>query len=547
MIATLRGGRGSRRRAAAAVAVLTGAALAGAATAPAPAAPARAAPATPTAVAGPGGMSRTWASDDWMGSASNGKPATLADIRAMIGASSGPAATLTGAGVGVALIDTGVAAVPGLPAAQIVNGPDLSFESQSPNLRYLDTYGHGTHMAGIIVGNDTATGTKGIAPKAKLTSIKVGTATGAVDVTQVMAALDWVVQHRNDDPANPIRVINLSYGSGGIPPFWTDPLQFAAEQAWKAGIVVVAAAGNDAAAELSDPARGRYIIGVGSASTKGTVSTADDDISPFTNSGSGKRMDLVAPGESVVSLRDPGSNIDTAFPAARTGSTLFRGSGTSQATAVTAGAVALLLQARPSLAPDQVKQLLMYNGSTLQAGNSAGKGYREINVSTALATAPPAPQQSYTWSTGLGALEEARGPSHVVSDNVPLIGENCVFGPFRTATWAPLSAARKAWVGGVWMGYRMAGDGWTGSSWASKTWAPGTWPGGSWAGTTTWTDPGWSQRFWSAGTWSGGTWSSRFWSSDDWSSDDRPGDAPSSADWSGYDRSGDAWSSAYGG
>jgi serine protease AprX len=495
--------------------MLTGAALTGAAAAPAPAAPA-----SPTAVAGHGGMSGTWASDIWMGSVGSGKPATLADIRSMIGASSGSAATLTGAGVGVALIDTGVTAVPGLPAAQIVNGPDLSFESQSANLRYLDTYGHGTHMAGIIVGNDTATGTKGIAPKAKLTSIKVGTATGAVDVTQVMAALDWVVQHKNDDPANPIRVVNLSYGSGGTPPFWTDPVQFAAEQAWKAGIVVVAAAGNDAASELSDPARDLLVIAVGSASTKGTLSTADDDISTFTNSGTGKRMDLVAPGESVVSLRDPGSNIDTAFPTARTGTTLFRGSGTSQATAVTAGAVALLLQARPALTPDQVKQLLMYNGSVLQAGNSAGKNYREINVNTALATATPIAPPAVTWSSGTGLLEDARGSSHVVSDNVALTGENCVFGPFSSATWAPLSAARKAWIGGVWMGHRTAGDGWTGSSWASRTWAPGTWSGGSWAGTTTWTDPGWAQRFWSAGTWSGGTWTSRFWSSDDWSSDD---------------------------
>jgi serine protease AprX len=371
-------------------------------------------------------------------------------------------------------------------------------------------------MAGIIVGNDTATGSKGIAPKAKLTSIKVGTASGAVDVSQMIAALDWVVAHKNDDPANPIRVVNLSYGSGGTPPFWTDPVMFAAEQAWKAGIVVVAAAGNEAALQLSDPARDQFVIAVGSASTKGTLSTADDDISTFTNSGAGKRMDLVAPGESVVSLRDPGSNIDTAYPAARTGTTLFRGSGTSQATAVTAAAVALLLQGRPSLTPDQVKDILMYNGSILQAGNAAGKGYREINVNTALATATPTTQQNYTWSSGLGALEDARGPSHVVSDNVALTGEKSIFGPFSTATWAPLSAAKKSWVGGVWMGNRMAGDGWTGSSWASKTWASAAWSGGSWAGSTTWTDPSWSSRFWSTGSWSAGSWTSRFWSSDSW-------------------------------
>src|SRR4029450_11168649 len=112
------------------------------------------------------------------------------------------------------------------------------FESQAANLRYLDTYGHGTHMAGIIVGNDSASGLKGVAPKAKLNSIKIRTAPGAVDVTQMVAALDWVVKHRSDDPANPIRVVNLSYGSGGNPPTWTDPLQFAVEEAWQAGIAV---------------------------------------------------------------------------------------------------------------------------------------------------------------------------------------------------------------------------------------------------------------------------------------------------------------------
>jgi serine protease AprX len=158
----------------------------------------------------------------------------------------------------------------------------------------------------------------------------------------------------------------------------------------------------------------------------------------------------------------------------------------------------------------------MYNGSVLTTGNAAGAGYREINLSTALATATPNVAQTWMQSSGTGNLEDARGPSHVVSDNVPLIGEYCIFGRFSTYLWAPLSAAKKSWVGGVWMGWRMAGDGWTGSSWASKTWAAGTWPGGSWAGATTWIDPSWSSRFWSSGTWSAGSWSSRFWSSDSW-------------------------------
>jgi serine protease AprX len=475
----------------------------------------------PSGLAATHGVSSAWASNIWMSTAASGTALTLANVRNIIGADSGKAAGLTGAGVGVALIDTGVAPVPGLPAAQVVNGPDLSFESQSSSLRYLDTYGHGTHLAGIIVANDTATGTVGLAPKAKLTSIKLGTANGAVDVSQMMAAIDWVVAHRNDDPANPIRVMNLSYGTGGTPNYWTDPVQFAVEQAWKAGIVVVAATGNGGG-PMTDPATDQFVLNVGSADTQGTLSPADDTISTFTNltsnTAANRRADLLAPGRSIVSLRDPGSNADTSYPTARVGSTLFRGSGTSQSTAIVSASAALLLQARPTLTPDQVKSLLMYNSSILTAGNSAGAGYGEVNVNKALAAATPTSKQTYGWSSGTGRIEEARGASHVVRDGASLSGEATVWGPLSSGTWAPRSAARTSWSGGLWMGYRLAGDGWTGTSWASKTWASATWTGAPWGGASTWTDPDWSGHYWSGHYWSNGTWSGHYWSSDDWSS-----------------------------
>jgi serine protease AprX len=462
-----------------------------------------------------------WAS--WLGSTATGTPTTLAQVRTLIGADTGTAAALTGKGVGVALIDTGVAAVAGLPASQIVNGPDLSFESQAPNLRYLDTFGHGTHMAGIIVGNDTATGTTGIAPGVKLTSIKVGTANGTVDVSQVIAAVDWVVEHKNDDASNPIKVINLSYGSGGTPENWDDSLGYAVEKAWRSGIVVVAAAGNDgnSSGKLANPAMNEWILSVGSADTKGTTSVADDTLTTFTNqpTGGGKQLNVLAPGTSIVSLRDSGSYVDTAFPSARVGTTLFRGSGTSQSAAITSAAVALMLQAKPTATPDQIKSWIVQSATYVPNGIAGTMGLKELNVNAALARSSIAvTAQAWSKSNGSGTLDEARGDSRVMFDNVALTGENTVWGPMTTATWAAKANTGDSWVGGKWMGFTVAGDGWTGTSWASKTWASTTWTSKPWTGASSWTDPGWTARTWSARTWSAGTWSARTWSSDDWSS-----------------------------
>ena len=113
------------------------------------------------------------------------------------------------------MIDTGVSPVPGLTSGNVVNGPDLSFDSQSPNLTNLDAFGHGTHMAGIIGGRDQP-GTpasyadpsrfSGIAPDARLVSLKVGASDGGVDVSQVIAAVTWVTEHARTDGLN-IRVL----------------------------------------------------------------------------------------------------------------------------------------------------------------------------------------------------------------------------------------------------------------------------------------------------------------------------------------------------
>jgi serine protease AprX len=223
---------------------------------------------------------------------------------------------------------------------------------------------------------------------------------------------------------------------------------------------------------------------------------------------------VAAPGEGILSLRDPGSNIDNTFPAARQGSYLFRGSGTSQATAVTSAAVALLLQARPSLTPADVRVLLNANGTPLP------DGHQMINLNRALGAAVPTYAARTIFSTGDGLLDDARGTTHVASGSQLLSGQNSIFGPFDAVAWAAQTKLHRSWIGGVWMGNRFAGDGWTGTSWAARTWGSANWSGASWTGQT-WADPKWSGRYWSGRYWSGrywssGDWAGRYWSSEGW-------------------------------
>jgi subtilisin family serine protease len=426
---------------------------------------------------------------------------------------------LTGAGVDVALIDSGVAPVNGLTVpGKVVHGPDLSFESQAGNLRYLDTFGHGTHMAGIIAGKDIGAFTAndltshdtftGLAPDARVISIKVADARGATDVSQVLAAIDWVVQHRNDPGMN-IRVLSLSFGTDGVQDYVLDPLAYAAEVAWRRGIVVVVAAGNSGygSAKLNNPAYDPYVIAVGADDTKGTHAVDDDVIPAWSSRGDGTRNpDVVAPGKSIAGLRAPGSYIDETYSAGRVNSRLFRGSGTSQATAVVSGAAALLLQQRPNLTPDQVKKLLTSTASSLPSADPVAQGSGLINLKSAAAAATPNYVQTWPTSSGSGSLEAARGSAHVEMDGVVLTGEKDIFGtPWDGTSWSGTSWSGTSWSGTSWSGTSWSGTSWSGTSWSGTSWSGTSWSGTSWSGTS-WSGTSWSGTSWSGTTWSAGDW-----------------------------------------
>ncbi len=448
-------------------------------------------------------------------------PTPMTDVTVAIGAQQMWARGYDGTGIDIAVIDSGIAPVPGLDsAARIVNGPDLSFESQSTYYRYLDTFGHGTHMAGIIAGNDgTGGGFRGVAPGARLLNMKVATREGATDVSQVIAAIDWVVQHRNDGMN--IRVLNLSFGTDGIQDRMVDPLAHAVESAWRNGIVVVVAGGNDGAtlASLTNPAHDPMVLAVGAVDLAGTVSALDDRVAPFSSRGNSARsVDLVAPGVSIASLRNPGSSIDDAHPGAVVDQRFFRGSGTSQAAAVASGAAALLLDARPTLTPDQVKALLRASATPLLYDGRQAQGAGRLDVDLAARSLVPlGATQTWARSQGTGSLEGARGTEHISDNGIDLVGEQDIMGTrWNGAVWAPLASAGTAWSGGYWRSVQWAGTCWCGTSWTSKSWSGKSWSGKSWSGKS-WSSDLWSGKSWSGKSWSGKSWSGKSWSGKSWS------------------------------
>jgi serine protease AprX len=460
---------------------------------------------------------------------------------------------ITGEGVTVALLDSGTAQVPGLTGAgKLSYGPDLSIEGNGV-LTDQDSYGHGTHLAGIIAANDAGPLTAqkiaglspssqlGVAPDADLLSMKLATADGSTDASQVIAALNWVTEHQTAPDGSRIRVVNLAFGTDSVQPYQLDPLTAAAENAWRHGLVVVVSGGNAgrAAGRLDDPAMDPYVIAVGASSGNDLLGGwALPGVASFSSSGSDSRhVDLLAPGTSIVSLRDPGSYIDVNHPEGRvvgdTSGRLFRGSGTSQASAVVSGAVALLLQAYPSLTPDQVKAALVQSATTMPLSSPRDAGAGQLNVSAALSAARrlatpctgllckltnPDVSQHFPISTGQGSLEAARGGNDLLDPNgMPLTGEVDVQGnPWNAPAWWAQASTLTSWSGGRWLGVVWTGDGWLpADGLLAARWSAARWSAARWSAAT-WDAARWSAARWSAARWSAARWSAARWSDSGW-------------------------------
>jgi serine protease AprX len=403
--------------------------------------------------------------------ASSGAPVPVLDYHnETINAPSAWTQGLDGTGIGVAIIDSGIANVPDLNASNVVYSQDFTGDSVNGA---SDQYGHGTHVAGILAGNGSqSTGAsnfytfKGIAQNASIVNLRVLDANGDGTVSNVIAAIQTAIQLK--DTYN-IKVINLSLGGPIMESYTLDPLCQAVEQAWQAGITVVVAAGNygrDNAAgtygygTITSPGNDPYVITVGAMNTEGTADRTDDVIASYSSKGPtfGDQVvkpDLVAPGNLIVSLYTPADTLNQTNPGneaptslyqtngtAAGSSSYFMLSGTSMATPMVSGAAALLLQQNSTLTPDQVKATLMLTAfknlqqyatvtdpTTGQTFNEQADiftvGAGELDIQAALANTNVAPA---TLGSALSpfAVEDPNGNVALIVNGPSMLGSTAV-------------------------------------------------------------------------------------------------------------------------
>ena len=355
---------------------------------------------------------------------------------------------LKGRGVGVAVVDTGVAG--DLTDFRVSRTNKLSRVRVAATVNPsatdgYDRYGHGTHIAGLIAGNSKARQLDdplrgrymGVAPGARLISVKASDDAGNASVLDVIYGIQFAVDHRR---RHNIRVINLSLSSTVADSYLNDPLNAAVESAWLQGMVVVAASGNDGGEEDATsyaPGNDPYVISVGGVDDMGTPDAADDKVAKWSSRGETRdgfvKPEVLAPGAHMVSLSAPGADFERLCPECLTDGEYFQAGGTSMAAAVASGAVALLLEAHPEYTPDQVKAALVRTSRDVP-----GIG-EEIHVADAVALPAPVAKQQF-------AVNPAVDPATGLIDYT--------VAKWRVAKWRALDRSESgdtaAWAGASW-------------------------------------------------------------------------------------------------
>ncbi len=324
-----------------------------------------------------------------------------AGTRGLLGLLSTPG--YTGKGIGVAVLDSGIADHSAVASRVVAR---VNLVSHEPGVTG-DPFGHGTHIAGIIGGSSAAAARVtsaypgGSAPGVHFADVRVLGSNGGGYTSDVIAGIDWTIA--NAQRYN-LRIINLSLGHPVSEPSATDPLCRAVARAVRAGLVVVVSAGNygrtadgvPVLGGVTSPGNSPFAITVGAIDMAGTVDRADDRVAPYSSRGPTKydfavKPDVVAPGSGLVSLESPGSWLSTRYPnwhvAGSGRNAYFRLSGTSMSAAVVSGGVALLLDADPGLNPAQIKVALQTGARFMKKDGliAAGAGGVDFHAAQRLA------------------------------------------------------------------------------------------------------------------------------------------------------------------
>ena len=369
------------------------------------------------------------------------KPAAGAGVFAAEGLGGQAGRPGAGAGVRVAVLDTGVSDSPGLNRASGRLVDAYSWDGSTDAL--ADGYGHGTFMASVLAGGP-AEGSDGrpvgVAPGATVLVVRVADEQGRTSLSQVLGGLNWVVGN-----AASVDVANLSFsyvrpGAG----YGSDPLVDAVGAARDKGVVMVVSAGNDPAL-VGDPGFAPQAITAGAADLTARAASVASFSGSDLVAGVAK-PDVVASGVSVLGVLPSGSGVAALHPEAKERGTLWRGSGTSQAAAVTSGAAALLLAKRPDATPRQVKAALRAAARQLP-GDRDGAGLLRLS------NAQPRG----------GSDDAALSPSQ---DGT---GE----GGFDANSWSANSWSANSW----------SANSWSDSGWAANSWSANSWSANSWSAT----------------------------------------------------------------
>jgi len=303
---------------------------------------------------------------------------------------------LTGEGIAVAVIDSGIDTRHAALRRRVLVTRDFTGGDG------MDRFGHGTHVAAIIAGRSGRTAEtreqRGIAPGAYLLNLRVLGDDGSGSASDVIEAIDWTIEHRHEYN---VRIINLSLGAPVMQPYRDDPLCEAVERAVRAGLVVVVAAGNygrtaegkDVMGGIATPGNSPFAITVGALDTHGTAKRSDDTLAPYSAKGPTRfdlnlKPDVVAPGTRVVSAEAADSYLARTYAVrhvAGTGANAYiQLSGTSMAAGVVSGGVALLLEQRPHLKPFDARAILEVTSTFMPEVGVVGAGAGSVNLIAAV-------------------------------------------------------------------------------------------------------------------------------------------------------------------